>query len=113
MLAKVQFDTMTNRETWLGRIEIRNMEGNPIDLSAAVIRLEVKERPYNSSVLSASSSEGSIKGDDKGLIEWEFSEQKMRALKAGFYKVGLVYILQGRTTQVILGDIQIEEGIIT
>ena len=110
MLAKIQFDIMTNRETWVGRVEIRDLEGHPIDLTEADIRLEVQERPYNSSVLRASSSEGTIRGDENGLIEWEFSEQIMRTLQAGLYKVGLVYALQGRTTQVFLGDIQIEDG---
>lgn len=113
MLAKIQFDTMTNRETWLGRVEVRDMEGNAIDLSHADIRLEVTERPHCSPVLKASSLDGSIKGSESGLIEWEFSEPQMRTLKAGFYKIGLVYTIQGRTTQVFLGDIQIEDGVVT
>ena len=113
MLAKVQFDTMTNRESWIGRVEIRDMEGRPFDLSLADIRLEVAERPHCSPALKASSRDGTASGNANGLIEWEFSEQQMRALKAGFYKVGLVYTLQGRTTQVFLGDIQIEDGIVT
>ena len=37
----------------------------------------------------------------------------MRGLSAGLYTVALVYTLNERTTQVILGDIQIDDGAVS
>ena len=114
MLAKIRFETHTNRETWLERIEIRDKEtGKPLDLSQASINLEMAARPYNSPILKINSDTGNIRGTTDGFIEWEFSESAMRTLDAGFYKIGLVYTLNNRTTQVFLGDIQIEDGIVS
>ena len=113
MLAKVRFPAMTNRETWLGRIEIRNESGIPIDLSQADIRLEVRRLPdEDGATLHAQSGDGTIFGTSEGLIEWEFPVSVMRRLDAGLFSIGLVYCLDGRTTQVILGDIQIDNGAI-
>ena len=114
MLAKVRFPAMTNRETWLDRVEIRDEYGVPFDLSQADIRLEVRSKPGNCGpVLSAQTGDGQISGSTDGLIEWEFSEGSMRGLSVGLYTVGLVYTLNGRTTQVILGDIQIDDGAVS
>ena len=114
MLAKVRFDIRTNCETWLDRVEIRDKDtGEPLDLSQAYIRLEVVARPHNSPMLRINSETGNIRGTEDGFIEWEFSDHTMRTMQAGFYKVGLVYTLNGRTVQVILGDIQIEDGVIS
>ena len=114
MLSKIRFPVMTNRETWLERVEIRNERGTPLDLSQADIRLEVRlQSGGHGVVLSAQSGDGTIIGTFDGLIEWEFSEAAMRSLPAGLFTIGLVYTLNGRTTQVILGDVQIEDGAVT
>ena len=114
MLAKIRFPAMTNRETWLERVEIRDEQGKPFDLSQADIRLEVRSQPGNRGpVLSAQTGDGQITGTTDGLIEWEFSESSMRNLSAGLYTIGLVYTLNNRTTQVILGDIQIDDGAVS
>ena len=114
MLAKVRFPAMTNRETWLDRVEIRDEHGVPFDLSQADIRLEVcLQSGGRGAALSARTGDGQISGTTDGLIEWEFSEGSMRGLSAGLYTVALVYTLNERTTQVILGDIQIDDGAVS
>lgn len=113
MLARVRFPAMTNREIWLERIEIRDEHGVPLDLSQAEIRLEVRSQPNGSAALSAGSGDGTIIGTQDGLIEWEFPESAMRGLSPGLYTVGLVYSLNERTTQVLLGDIQIDDGAVS
>ena len=114
MLAEVRFEIKTNRETWLERVEVREASsGEPIDLSTAFIRLEVAAQPHGSPMLRADSETGPITGTADGFIEWKFPANIMRTLPPGLYRVGLVYTLDEDTTQALVGDILIKDGIVS
>jgi len=113
MLAHVRFQPITNRETWLDRVEIRDESGAVIDLSDADARLEVRAQPDGGTALSARSGDGTLSTSASGLIEWQFSETKTRNLAPGLYSVGLVYTLNGITTQVLVGEIEIVDGVLS
>lgn len=109
MLANGRFGTVTNRETWIDRIEIRDDNG-PIDLSSADCRLEVQYQPNGGRALSARTGDGVLLSTDEGIIEWRFDAPRMKQLSPGLYNVGLIYTSDGVTTQVLTGVIQIDDG---
>jgi len=113
MLAHVRFQPITNRETWLDRVEIRDENGAVIDLSDADARLEVRTQPDGTTVLSARSGDGVLSTSADGIIEWQFPDAKIRALPPGLYSVGLVYTLNGITTQVLTGEIEVQDGVVS
>lgn len=112
MLANVRFGAVTNRETWIDRVELRDDSG-PVDLSAADCQLEVQSQPSGSRVLSARTGDGVITASDEGFIEWTFDARQMRNLVPGLYNVGLIYTLDSVTTQVLTGTIQIDDGFVS
>lgn len=112
MLANVRFGTVTNRETWIDRIEIRDDTG-PLDLSTADCQLEVQYQPNGGRALSARTGDGVLVSTDEGIIEWRFDAPQMKQLMPGLYNVGLAFTLNGITTQVLTGVIQIDDGFLS
>ncbi|MGL5628677.1 MAG: hypothetical protein ACRDDO_06100 [Plesiomonas shigelloides] len=112
MLANVRFGTVTNRETWIDRVEIRDDSG-PLDLSGADCQLEVQYQPNGGRALSAKTGDGVLTATSEGLIQWRFDAAQMKSLAPGLYNIGLIYTLDGITTQVLTGVIQIDDGFLS
>jgi len=112
MLANIRFGAVTNRETWIDRIELRDDSG-PVDLSEADCQLEIQSQSGGSRVLSARIGDGVIIASSEGIIEWTFDARQMRNLVSGLYNVGLIYTLGSVTTQVLTGTIQIDDGFVS
>lgn len=105
-----RFDAVTNRETWIDRVEVTDEHGIPFDLSSSSPRLELRYQPSGSTALFAVDGDGQLNTRDGGIIEWIFDAARMRQLRPGLYHVGLVATIEGVTRQILTGTIEIQDG---
>ncbi|MDR1827011.1 MAG: hypothetical protein LBR29_01635 [Methylobacteriaceae bacterium] len=112
MIAKVRFQSVTNRETWLERMEVLDAEtGRPMDYSTAAFRVFVTSEGEAPAGLSAP-GDGVVTGTAEGIVEWLFPESAMRTLEPGHYAVGVVYEQDGRFVQLLTGILPVEDGVV-
>ncbi len=110
MATTLRFGAVTNRETWIDRVQVADENGVPFDLSGGEFRLEVQARPSGARVLAATTGDGTLAVREDGILEWTFDVARLRPLSPGLYAVGLAGTLEGVQRQIFTGTLEIEDG---
>jgi hypothetical protein len=125
--------TTSNREDWQEIVVMTDGDtGDLIDISLCRITLTVRrlERRLNLDqigdgyygygsnvlpviVLTGSTDTGEIAIIDVGTFQWEFDQSRMSALCQGEYQIGVRISQDTRTMQLIVGTVDVVEGIDT
>lgn len=87
--------------------------GDLVNLSGASIVFEVRDPNYRRTVLSATTGNGKAAVVDTGVYQVAFSRSEMQALHPGTYDVGCVITLNGTTAQLLIGTVQVLDGVVT
>lgn len=122
--------TASNRADWQEACVLTDGDtGDLIDISLCRItmtllrsdrgrQLDAYDQAYygaygqNSDIaLTGSTDTGEITLPDVGTFEWLFPEDRMSALFAGEYKIGVRISQDSRTMQLIIGTVDIVEGL--
>lgn len=105
--------TASNRANWTEAVElVDNESGDDIDITACRITLTVSNENRRP-VLTASTDDGSIALPQAGTFQWDFSATQMSGLCPGAYSVGVRISQDDRVVQLLIGNINIMEGIDT
>lgn len=100
----------SNKADWTFDITATDADtGLAIDFTGAAVSLVVKDE-NNCQKLSASIGSG-ITQPDANTIEVLFTDEQMKALCAGSYKIGCVYSLNGSTVQLLTGTVSVYDGV--
>jgi len=121
--------TASNREDWQETCALIDDDtGELIDISGCRITMTLSKmqtrgmdysyfndyRPFNSApILTGSTDSGEITLPETGTFHWEFDDSRMAALCAGEYQLGIRISQDDRTVQLIVGMVDIVEGIDT
>lgn len=108
---QVQF-TATTSAGWAAAIAFTNDRTDmPMsELVDAAIELEVQSR-YDRRELSASTADGTIQRPQAHIIQWRFTSEQMRNLRAGTtYEVGCLAITPGGKSQLFTGTLALIDG---
>ena len=85
-----------------------------IDLTGAVITLEVRKPDCASTSLSATNGSGiEITDSDEGRFELTFSASQMRNLDPRTYQCGITITQNGETVQYFIGSLPVLDGIVS
>ena len=119
--------TPSNRADWIETCKVIDTDtGDPIDLSTCIISMTVLKkvrnpnfyadgfygRVYpNSIILTGSTVTGEITVVDLGTFQWNFPAGRMSGLPQGEYEVGVRFSQGGQIMQLIIGTINVREGI--
>jgi hypothetical protein len=104
------FAAVSNRADWSEAVVLTDAEsGDLIDISACRVTLSVTDN-YRA-LLTASTDDGSITLPDVGTFMWNFSQDQMNALCPGAYPVGVRISQDTRTCQLVIGTVNVMEGI--
>ncbi|WP_445215458.1 hypothetical protein ACKWRH_23550 [Bradyrhizobium sp. Pa8] len=101
----------SNRSDWTETILLEDTEsGEVIDLTGCRVTLTVRDE-NRCARLTADSDAGTITFPDVGMFTWDFDHNTMRGLCAGAYQVGVRISRDERTVQLIIGSVNVMEGI--
>lgn len=109
----VNFNQISNRETWSQAIKVVDEQGNDADISAATISVAIRrtDSPPDDAVnLDASVGDGVTVVSP--IFTFLFSETDMNGLDPGFHNVGITVTISGVTTQLIKGTVYIVDGVV-
>jgi hypothetical protein len=111
-MQRAVFDPVSNREHWINMSEVRDQDDALVDLSAAVIKVALRDKESKRTLLHAEIGNGvSIEG--LGVFKHTFTDQQMRILDASFtYEVGCTIELDGIVQQFYIGSVPIIDGIV-
>jgi hypothetical protein len=105
---------VSNQENWDIIDSVLDADtGAAVDLTGAVIVFEVRSEDTGQTVLSATTGNGKITIIDTGVYQVSFTRADMQALCKGYYDVGCVITLNGKTQQFIAGTLPVLDGIVT
>ena len=102
--------TVSNRETWEQAVDVVDENGDDVTITGATITLAVRKRSSTSPEKTLSSSSGITIATPR--FTFRFEESDMDDLCAGTYDVGVTILLNGDTTQLIVGTVTIVDGIV-
>lgn len=102
--------TVSNREDWEQGIDVVDENGDAVDISSAEITLAV--RPQNSTTPSLTAEVGGGITISSPRFTFSFGNTDMRGLCPGQYDVGCVVTINDVTTQLIVGTVQIVDGVV-
>ena len=105
----------TNRATYHIDFQLFDDETDEgIDLTGAVITLEVKRDEDSAVLLSATTTNGKIvvTDMDEGNFELVFTEDNMRSLDPKTYHVGITIEQSGETIQYLKGTLPVLHGVV-
>lgn len=108
-------DPVSNRAGWTFLRELVDDDtGEPIDLSACSIVLEVRDRENCRVVVSATTDNGKISIVGLGAFQASFTAQEMRSVCAETYNVGCT-IKNGdaEPVQFIIGTLPVLDGVVS
>ncbi len=103
--------TVSNRETWNQSIDVVDESGDDIDISTATITLAVRKQGDTSPILTATNGSGITIASP--AFTWNFTVSQTNQLCAGNYEVGVTILITGTTTQLIVGNVIIVDGIVS
>lgn len=114
-------DEESNKATWTDDVEVTDEEGTLIDLTDAVIVLEVRAKRaiddydtnITNAILSATTANGKITLQGTGVFRFSFTKSEMNTLCAGTYDIGVTVERDGETDQVLIGQLPLLDGIVT
>lgn len=109
---------VSNRATWSESVQLTDAStGESIDLTAVdEITIEVRRQDCGTAELSATKSGGGvviIGAATDGTFQWRFEVGSMRDLEASTYDVGLTIEQDDDTVQLLIGSVQVLDGIVT
>jgi hypothetical protein len=103
---------VTNREDWIASVQVRNDDGELVDLTGGEIVLSVQDKNTLQNVLTATTTAGTITITGLGMFEFTFTVDQMRGLAAKTYSLGSTVKLNGVTQQLFVGDVPVLDGIV-
>jgi hypothetical protein len=103
--------TVSNREDWQQSIDVVDDSGDAVDISSAQITLAVRGRGAAAPILTADQNDCIAISSPR--FTFAFEAAKMRALCPGQYDVGCVVALGGVTTQLIVGTVNVVDGVVS
>lgn len=107
------FATTSNRADWSEAIVLTDAEsGELIDISGCRVTLTVSDE-NKCARLTASTDDGTITLPDVGTFQWDFPATQMGGLCPGAYSVGVRISQDERTAQLVIGSVNVMEGIDT
>ena len=129
-----QLDTASNRADWQEAVVLVDEDtGDLIDISLCRITLTVRTlrarpnptignniaggyggygyEPWGAIALTGSTDTGEITLVDVGTFMWTFTADQMATLPAGAYEIGVRISQDSRTVQLIVGQVNVIEGI--
>ncbi|MBR0741155.1 hypothetical protein JQ581_29910 [Bradyrhizobium liaoningense] len=105
------FATASNRADWTEAVVLTDAEsGEVIDIADCRVTLTVAD-DGGCVRLRASTDDGSITLPDVGTFQWDFDATQMSGLCPGAYRVGVRISRDDRTVQLVIGNINVMEGI--
>lgn len=105
-------EPVSNREDWQFSMLLWDSEENEfIDISGCTVTITVRDQRNKSDVLLGSTTSGEITLPENGVFEVLFPAERMGALCAATYDVGLRIKNDDRTVQLVIGTVQVREGI--
>lgn len=103
---------VSNREDWQEAITLTDEDsGELIDISACSITMTVRDVKNKCVVLKGSTDHGEITLPEAGTFMWSFLATAMGALCQAEYEVGVRISQDDRTAQLIIGTVNVMEGI--
>lgn len=104
----------SNRGDWVEAATLTDEEtGDLIDISGCRVTLTMRNLKTGQQALSGSTDGGEITLPEMGTFLWTFDDQAMGGICPGAYEVGVRISQDDRTVQLIIGNINIVEGIDT
>lgn len=67
--------------------------------------------PVGDAVLTGSTTTGEVTVNDADALQWRFPAAAMRGLSPGRYAVGITATKESETVQLVLGSVQIMQGL--
>lgn len=113
-MIRITFLPTTNRQDWTETAQIKDEEtGAAINITGATIFLSVRDPKSEVEVLNASvGNRITLTDPTQGIFEWTFTDNDMSGVVANTYDVGLVMVLAGAATQLMLGSLPVLDGIV-
>jgi hypothetical protein len=125
--------TTSNRADWQEAVALTDMDtGDLIDISLCRITMTVRRLSRNpnysgdgfygyydqnspgvGAALTGSTDTGEITLVDVGTFQWLFPDSRMACLRQGEYEIGIRISQDTRTMQLIVGTVNVVEGIDT
>lgn len=103
----------SNQATWTDVVEVVDDDtGSPIDLTSALITLQVRIPDSNTQALTATVGSG-ITIVSLGNFQFTFARTAMQNLDPGTYDVGCVVTLNGETDELFIATVNILDGIVS
>jgi len=107
--------SVSNREDWSEAFTLVDSDsGDVIDISGCSVTMTVRNFSDKSVVLTGSTDTGEITfpvGGTDGTFMWTFPDTQMSALCQRQYEVGVRISRDTRTAQLIVGTVEVLEGI--
>lgn len=104
--------TVSNREDWEQSIDVVDENGADVDISAATITLAVRAKGSSSPTLTAEVGDGIVVSSPR--FTFTFDVEDMRVFSnSGQYDVGCVVTIGSVTTQLIVGTVNIVDGVVS
>ncbi|MET3308115.1 hypothetical protein [Bradyrhizobium diazoefficiens] len=101
----------SNRSDWTETILLEDSEsGDVIDLTGCRVTLTMWDQ-QRCARLTADSDAGTITFPDVGYFTWDFPASTMAGLCPGAYQIGVRITRDERTVQLIIGNVNVMEGI--
>lgn len=103
---------VSNQADWIEAFEILDDETDEqIDLSDATeIVIEIKSKPGNSVLLSASLTGDTVEFVEDGIFQWSFTDTQMATLCSGTYDVRCRITKDAIVTQLLIGTLPVLDG---
>lgn len=104
----------SNRADWQEAVILTDFEtGELIDISLCSITMTVRDMEHQCVVLTGSTDAGDITLPEDGTFMWLFTTDRMAGLYPGPYEVGVRISQDDQVIQLIIGRVNIKEGIDT
>lgn len=107
------FAETSNRGDWSEAIQLIDVNsGDVIDITGCTVQLAVRHLQTKQQVLWGSTDDGIITLPEMGVFLWTFPEKTMNALCPAAYEVGVRISRDDRTVQLVIGNVNVSEGIV-
>jgi hypothetical protein len=106
-------EAVSNREDWYDQVEVRDDDGELVDLTGATIVFAVREKGSNTVKLLARTADATITIPSTGVFQFTFSSTQMRGLVASrAYEVGCTVTHNGVLKQLFTATVPVIDGIV-
>lgn len=107
-------DPTSTRQGWQLAVDLVDQDTDEaLDITGAVINVEVRDPNTTGNVLSGSTSDGHVTIVDTGTFYINFTDGDTQNMRPDTYEVGAILTLNGATIQVMIALLPILDGIVT